>query len=88
MTIEDYIKKHGLVERHIKSTPFSAWIPASVAVPDDHDSRIFTDDGATHMVVVDTTVRKFRIVHRDIAPLETDWLDSETDYQSDSRPFW
>ncbi len=88
MKIEDYIKKHGLVERQIKKPPFSTWIPASVAVPYDHESRIFTDEGATHIVVIDTTIKKFRVIHSDIAPLATDWMDSEADYLNDSRPFW
>jgi len=88
MKIEDYIKKHGLVERPIKDTPFSVWIPVSVTVPPDHESRIFTDEGATHMVVIDTTIKKFRVIHNDIAHLATDWMDSDMDYLNDSRPFW
>ena len=53
MKIEDYIKKHGLTQRHVPRE--GRWIPASLAVPRDDDFQVFGNDDGTHVVVLNTT---------------------------------
>ena len=86
MRIEDYIKKHGLTQRQVARE--GTWIPASLTVPLDDDFKVFGNDDGTHVVVLNTTRQKFKIMHGDMTYLETDWLDARNNYETDARPFW
>jgi hypothetical protein len=85
--IEDYLKRHGLTKRDVKS--FGQWIPA-YAVPVDRDQifEIYANDNGTHVVVIDRAQKKFKIVHGDLLHLESDWKDAQSSYDTEARPFW
>jgi hypothetical protein len=85
-TIEDYIRKHGLIQRRV--SPEGQWIPATLVVPRDDDFQVFGNDDGTHVVVLNTTKRQFKIMHGDMVFLETEWLDARRNYETDARPFW
>jgi len=86
-TIEDYVKRHGLTKREVKF--LGQWIPV-YAVPPDRDRifEIFADDNGTHVVVIDRTKKKFKIVRGDLLHLESDWEDAQSSHETEARPFW
>ena len=86
-TIEDYVKRHGLTKREVKS--FGQWIP-TYAIPSERDQiyEIFADDDGRHVVVIDTKKKKFKIVHGDLVHLESDWNDAQISHDTEARPFW
>ena len=86
MTIYDYIKKHGLVERNVP--PGVLWIPGSLMPPPEDKFSVFGNDGGTHIVVINTTKNRFKITHGEIVFLESEWLMAGNDYQTDATPFW
>ncbi len=86
MKIEDYIKKHGLTQRHVPRE--GRWIPSSLVVPRDDDFQVFGNDDGTHVVVLNTTKKQFKIRHGDMKFLETEWLDARNNYETDANPFW
>jgi hypothetical protein len=85
MTIEDYIKRHGLAKREVKSE----WVP-SMLIPEDGDDKveIYANDDGSHVVAINTTRKRFRIVHGDMVFLTSEWLDARNNYETDARPFW
>jgi hypothetical protein len=86
MKIEDYIKKYALTQRDVPRV--GKWIPDSLTVPWDDDFQVFGNDDGTHVVMLNTTKKKFKIMHGDMVFLETDWLDARIDYKTDAKPFW
>ena len=86
-TIEDYIKRHSLTKRQVKSE--GQWVP-SMLIPEDRDDKveIYANDDGTHVVAINTTRKRFRIVHGDLLFLTSDWSDAQISYQTDARPFW
>ena len=86
MTIGGYIKKHGLIQRDVR--PEGHWIPATLVVPSGDNFQVFGNDDGTHVVVLNTTKKQFKIMHGDMRFLETDWLDARNNYETDARPFW
>jgi hypothetical protein len=86
-TITDYIKRHALTKRNVK--PEGQWIPATL-VPADHDDKfeIYANDDGTHVVAINTTRKRFKILHGDLLFLESDWKDAQMNYETDARPFW
>jgi hypothetical protein len=70
MKIEDYISKHGLIERDVPRD--GQWVPASLVVPYEDSFTVFGNDDGTHIVVLNTTKKKFKIMHGDMVFLETD----------------
>ena len=86
MTIHDYIKKHDLKERDVPTE--GVWIPAALVVPRDDQRRIFANDDGTHVVVINDTQQKFKIMLGDLVFLQTERLDARNNYETDARPFW
>ena len=86
-TIEDYVKRQGLTKRDVK--PLGQWIPG-YAVPPDRDRvfEIYGNDDGTHVVVIDRTQKKFKIVHGDLLLLESDWMNAQESYDTEARAFW
>ena len=86
-TIEDYFKRHGLTKRDVK--PLGQWIPV-YAVPPDRDQtfEIYGNDDGTHVVVINTTQKKFKIIHGDLLFLESDWMNVQDSYDTEARAFW
>jgi hypothetical protein len=86
MNIDEYIEKHRLKQRDVPTE--GVWIPASLVVPREDKRRIFANDEGTHVVVINDTQQKFKILHGDLVFLQTDWLDARNNYETDARPFW
>jgi len=86
MTIDGYIKKHGLIQRDVR--PEGHWIPATLVVPSGDNFQVFGNDDGTHVVVLNTTKKQFRIMHGDMVYLISEWLDASHDYGTDAQPFW
>ncbi|TMB62665.1 MAG: hypothetical protein E6J54_30305 [Deltaproteobacteria bacterium] len=86
MKIEDYIKKYGLMQRHVPRE--GKWIPASLTVPWDDNFQVFGNDDGTHVVVLNTTKNQFKIMHGEMVYIESEWLDARNNYETDARPFW
>jgi hypothetical protein len=87
MTIQDYIGRHGLIKRHVER--FGHWIP-SMLLPEreDDDVEFYANEDGTHVVVLNTTQNKFKIVHGDLLYLQSDWKDAGIKYETDAGPFW
>jgi len=86
-TLEDYIKRHGLAKRDIKS--FGQWIPVYAVPPDSNQVvNVYGNNDGTHVVVINVTRRKFKIVRGDLLHLESDWQDLQSGYETEARPFW
>lgn len=87
MTIEDYIKRHGLTKRPGQSE--GKWVP-SMLIPEDRDDKyeIYANDDGTHAVSMNTTRKRFKIVHGDLVFIASDWLNAEIRYETDARAFW
>jgi hypothetical protein len=85
--ITDYIERHGLTKRDVK--PEGQWIPASL-LPKDRDDKfeIYANDNGTHVVALNTTRRRFKIVHGDLVFIESNWEQADISYETDARPFW
>jgi hypothetical protein len=86
MRIEGYIERHGLKKRDVSRE--GTWIPASLTVPLDDQFAVYANDDGTHIVVINTTKKRFKISHGDMVILETGWLDANISYQTDAEPFW
>ena len=86
MKIDEYIRKHGLTERDVPTE--GVWTPSSLVVPPDEKRRIFANDDGTHVVVINDTRQRFRIVLGDLVFLQSDWLDARNNYETDAQPFW
>ena len=86
-TIDDYIKRHALTKRNVK--PEGQWIPATL-LPEDREDKfeIYANDDATHIVAINTTKKRFKIVYGDLLFLESGWKDGQISYETDARPFW
>lgn len=87
MTIRDYITRHHLIKRHVER--FGDWIP-SMLLPESEEDEVefYANDDGTHVVVVNTTRNRFKIVHGDLLYLHSDWKDAATNYETDATPFW
>ena len=86
-TIEDYVKRHGLTKRDVK--PLGQWIPGYAVPPErDRTFEIYGSDDGTHVVVIDRTQKKFKIVHGDLLLLESDWMNAQESYDTEARAFW
>jgi hypothetical protein len=85
--IKDYIARHGLIKRHVER--FGQWIP-SMLLPEDADDEVefYGNDDGTHVVVLNTTRKRFKIVHGDLLYLQSDWKNAEMNYETDASPFW
>ena len=59
-------------------------------LPEDEndDFEIYGNEDGTHVVVLNTSRKKFKIVHGDLLYLESDWKNAEMSYETDARPFW
>ena len=89
MRIEAYIEKYGLTQRDTSSPPpESGGVPLVATAPEGHDSELFANDDATHIVVLDRRARKFKIIHGEMGFMASEWLDSETNYLRAFQPFW
>ena len=88
MKIDNYISLHELTLRDVRSGDLESWIPMDLTVPDGNDFKVFANDDASHVVMLDTTENLFKIQHGEMVPHATDWLDSQIDYVTDARPFW
>lgn len=86
MKIEDYITKHHLMQRNVPRE--GKWIPASLTVPREDDFQVFGNDDGTHVVVLNTTKKQFKIQHGEMVFLESDWLNARNNFETDARPFW
>jgi hypothetical protein len=86
MKIQEYIQKHNLTERDLSG--HGVWTPMALMPPDDGKLKVFANDTATHIVAIDETQNKFKIVHYEMVHLATGWMDGSMNYETDARPFW
>jgi hypothetical protein len=65
MTIKQYIQKHGLTKRPVKGEgQFIPFVPAALVPEDDNDTfEIYANDDGSHVVSLNTTRKRFRIMH-------------------------
>jgi len=54
----------------------------------DNKARIFANDDGSHVVAINETQQKFKIMLGDMVFLQTDWLDARNNYETNAQPFW
>jgi hypothetical protein len=70
--IEEYIKKHGLIQHYVRLE--GSWIPANLVVPRQDEFVVFGNDDGTPVVVINTAKEQFKIMHGDMVSLSNSWM--------------
>jgi len=89
MTIRDYISKHGLElwQRWPSNDVFGGWVPSflvdsceSGKHPSDQ-FEIYSDKDCTHFVSINVTQGLFRIAHREMVVMLSEWSPIGLNYE-------
>lgn len=90
MTIQEYIKKHGLNSWRKypdeRQSHFGDWMPAMFLMGDGDDSpkddtyEVFANTEHTHFVSLNKSRQLFRIVHHELIPVMSKWEPSTSNF--------
>jgi len=84
MKIEDFIKKNSLKQLPVSQSFVSPQLTPSVLMPENlgDTCSIFTNNDRSIWVSLNQTKKLFKILYNDMIVLASDWLDSNSDYQT------
>ena len=78
--LHDYIKHHNLVLKRRVQWPewnvFADWVPMEFVPPHEGHRitfEIYSNAADTHFVSLDITNEQFRIIHREVAEIVSEW---------------